>query len=272
MNSLEAWSDYRFAELEADVDAEGRKRTSNALTMLFDRSTIRRERSLSKAIEHSKERLIILQGDPGSGKSVAQRHVAQRMAVAAMKSRNQRAVIPVYVNLKELNRTPDTPIDRNMIQHFVLNSLNRVKDRDVEEFLDLEFSRGVENGTWFFLFDSFDELPEILSSTEADQHIRDYANAIADFLHGMNKCRGIIASRHFRGPKQFGWPRFVIRPLSERQREDLIRKSGLNPERESSLLGELASAREREHSAASDPGAAAVKPIAKHGVTGVRYG
>src|SRR6266446_2348045 len=252
LNGLEAWSDYRFAELEADVDAEGRKRGS-ILSSLLDRSTIRREHSLSTAIENSKERLIILEGDPGSGKSVAQRHVAQRMALAAMKSRSQKAVIPIYVNLKELNRASDTPIDRNLIESFVLEFLNRVRDRDIEEFLEHEFSQGLKEGTWFFLFDSFDELPEVLSSTETDQHTKNYANAIADFLRGMNKCRGIIASRRFRGPKQFGWPRFVIRPLSEARREELIHKAGLRPEQESRLIGEVETAGEEIKMMARNP-------------------
>lgn len=254
LNSLEAWSDYRFAELEAEVEAEGRRRRFGAFP--FSRNSdggLRRERSLSKALEASQERLIILEGDPGAGKSVALRHVAQSMARAAMKARSTSATVPIYINLKELERRKHEPIDSNLIRSFILKTLNRANDRDIEEFLEEEFDRGLEAGTWLFLFDSFDELPEVLSSTEADAKIRSFGDAISDFLHGMNKCRGIIASRQFRGPGQFGWPRFRILPLSEVRRLELIRKAGLKADTEREIIGHLGLAGNEIQSMASNP-------------------
>ena len=79
LNRREEWKDYRFAELEAEVEAEGRRRGFSLFP--FFQSTkrgLRREKSLSKALELSKERLILVEGDPGSGKSLALRHVAVR--------------------------------------------------------------------------------------------------------------------------------------------------------------------------------------------------
>ncbi|MEM7034673.1 MAG: hypothetical protein AAF629_34355, partial [Chloroflexota bacterium] len=105
LNNLEAWSDYRFAELEAEVEAEGQRRTFGQIPFLDkSRGGLRREKSLSKALEKSAERLILLEGDPGSGKSVALRYVTQLMAKRAMKARNINSVIPIYINLKELDR------------------------------------------------------------------------------------------------------------------------------------------------------------------------
>ncbi len=93
LNSLEAWSDYRFAELEAEVDAEGRQRIYSFLPFLRQsRSGLSREKSLSKALETSQERLILVEGEPGSGKSVALRHMAQSMAQRAMKARNSKSI------------------------------------------------------------------------------------------------------------------------------------------------------------------------------------
>ena len=52
LNDLEEWRDHRFAELEAEVEAEGRRRTFNFLPFLQGtRTGLRRERSLSKALE-----------------------------------------------------------------------------------------------------------------------------------------------------------------------------------------------------------------------------
>jgi predicted NACHT family NTPase len=82
LNSREEWKDYRFTELEAEVEAEGKR--LRLLPLPFIRSTrrgLRREQSLSKALELSGERLILLAGDPGSGKSIALRHVAEKLAL-----------------------------------------------------------------------------------------------------------------------------------------------------------------------------------------------
>lgn len=343
LDSLEEWRDDRFAELEAEVEAEGRRRAAFLPFFNFSRSGLRREKSLSKALETSRERLILLEGEPGSGKSVALRYVTFMIAQRAMKARNAKSIIPIYINLKELVREeianniskeqtkteilvelrrsiieqfnqeelqtlcfdlgidyeilsgdeksakvreliaycdrhhrtfelvqacrqlrphaswPTShdkkleKIDRNLIEAFVLKSLNRANNRDIEEFLEEEFRRGLEDGTWFFLFDSFDELPEVLSSTEADIIIRNYVDAISDFLHGLNQCRGVVASRQFRGPGQVSWPRFRILPLSESRRMELIDRANLKVEVKRDLIGGLGIADQEVQAMASNP-------------------
>lgn len=243
LNALEAWNDNRFAELEAEVEAEGSRRLFDFLKVKESTVTgLRKEKSLSRALQRSSERLILVEGDPGSGKSVALRHLAQHMAHAAFRSRNLKSVIPLYINLKHLRRPASQPISQQLIQDFVFKSLNRINDRDVEEFLSEEFKTGMEEGTWLFLFDSFDEIPEILSSTEADQVIRDYAEAISAFLHGMNRCRGIVASREYKGPRFLGWPKFRILPLSLNRKMELIRRTGMKLEVQKSILNGISEA------------------------------
>jgi len=250
----EEWKDYRFAELEAEVDAEGRHTVFGILPFFKrTRSGRRREKTLSKALRKSQERLILVEGEPGSGKSIALRHVAQVMAASAKRSKSTKSIIPLYINLKELERPEGTAVDRKLIEDFILKSLKRFNDRDVDQFLDDKFQGGIKDGTWFFLFDSFDELPEVLSSTEVDAVIKSYGDAIDAFLHGMNQCRGIIASRLFRGPNYFGWPRFQILPLSESRRLQLIRKADLTSERANEFIGQLGNARLEIHSMASNP-------------------
>jgi len=251
----EDWKDFRFADLEAEVEAESYRRILGVLPLFLqaESSSLRTERSLSKAIASSQDRLILVEGDPGSGKSVALRHVALAIAKHAEGTRNIKSIIPIYVNLKELERPENAAIDRNLIESFVLKSLKRTNDRFVEQFLDDEFDKGMENSTWFFLFDSFDELPEVLSSTAADMVVRQYGDAIDDFLHGINRCRGVIASRQFRGPDRFGWPRFRVLPLSEKRRLDLIQKMGLKRETENEFIGQLDIANEEIRSMASNP-------------------
>lgn len=254
INSNEEWRDYRFTELEAEVEAEGARRTFSLIPFRRrTRSGLRRERSLTRAIEMSRERLVQLEGEPGSGKSVALRFVARTLAERAARSRGARSVIPLYLNLKELTREPGAPVDSALIRSFVLTSLNKANDRDVEQFLEEEFTRGLEEGWWLFLFDSFDEIPEVLSSTEADEVIRDYAAAISDFLGGMNRCRGVVASRHFRGPGRSRWPRFRILPLSAPRRLKLIKRALLPPEVEGRLTGHLEMAGHELRDMSSNP-------------------
>ncbi len=250
----EEWKDHRFTELEAEVEAEGQRRGFSFIPFLHRTSSgLRHEKSLSKALASSQERLILVEGEPGSGKSIALRHVTQTMANRAKKARNTKSIIPLYINLKELERPEGEAVDRILIETFVLGFLKRIKDRDIDKFLDEEFNVGLENGTWFFLFDSFDEIPEVLSSTEADATIRNYGNAIEDFLGGMNRCRGIVASRLFRGPKYFTWPRFTILSLTESRRLQLIRKANLKRATESELIGHLDTASDEIRAMATNP-------------------
>jgi len=254
MNSLESWNDNRFAELEAHVEAEGSQKLFDFFSLgVFTRSGIRLVKSLSGAIEKSDERLILLEGDPGSGKSVALRHVTQLMAAKARKSRNLNTRIPIYVNLKYLRRSENELIDRNLIEKFIFRMLNRVNDRDVDEYLHDEFERGIEDGTWFFLFDSFDEIPEILSSTGTDDAIRTYAEAIRDFLHGMNNCKGIVASREYKGPRFLGWPKFHILSLDSSRRIDLVKRTGLPLNIQRSIINGLAIASDEFRAMTSNP-------------------
>ncbi len=240
LNQREDWSDFRFAELEAEVEMEGKRRAISFFPFIKKTSSgLRREKSLSKALKQSQERIILVEGDAGSGKSVALRHVALDIAKNAIKSKSPTSLIPIYLNLKELKREQNQPINRGLVENFILRSLKRINDRDVDKFIDDEFQQGLENGSWLFLFDSFDEIPEILGAEDADKIIREYADAIYDFLHGLNTCRGVVASRYFKGPGQVGWPRFRIVNLTRPKQIRLIELSELKTHHEKLLLGNL---------------------------------
>lgn len=240
LNQREDWNDFRFAELEAEVEMEGKRRSFNFLPFVTRISSgLRREKSLSKALKQSRERIILVEGDPGSGKSVALRRVALEIAKSSAESNNLASIIPIYLNLKELRREANQLIDRRLIEDFILKTLKRINDRDVNKFVDDEFYSGLKNGTWLFLFDSFDEIPDILGAEDADKIIREYTFAIYDFLHGLNACRGIVASRHFKGPGQVGWTRFKIINLTKLRQIKLVKLSELKPHHEKILLGNL---------------------------------
>jgi len=175
------------------------------------------------------------------------------MAHRATKSKRLDPIIPIYVNLKELNLNVGRNPNSDLIRSFVLKVLNRSNNRDIDEFLEQNFDDGLKTGTWLFFFDSFDEIPDVLSSVEADLAIRTYAQAIADFLGGLNSCRGIIASRQFRGPGQLGWPRFRILGLSRSRRFLLIRRAALETKPEADLLSGIEIASEEIRAMATNP-------------------
>jgi hypothetical protein len=233
------WSDERFTELEAQVIIERTTRSRFAmLNLRRPGRALRYQRSLSKALRSSKDELILLQGDPGCGKSVALRHVALAMAESAAGSRKIDAVIPLYINLKGL-RTQRQPVDANLIQQYVDATLRDDINADVERFLDAEFERGLTDGTWFFLFDSFDEMPAVLGSSRLDDTVRQHSEAIATFLGGMRPCRGVVASREFHSPKGLPWPRWQIRPLTGKRQRTLIGRYLIDADKEGLLLAGL---------------------------------
>jgi hypothetical protein len=250
-NSAENWRDAEFAELEAEVEAEGALRSWTPWKL---RHGIRRERSLSVALQRSAERLVLVEGDPGAGKSVALRHIALEVATRAARSQRLHSVLPVYVNLKSLRRDGATPIDRALIRSCVVKCMNRINDRFVDEFLNANFDEGIVRGTWLFLFDSFDEIPDVLSSTESDDTVALYSAAISDFLGGMNACRGVMASRFYRGPAAQGWRKFRVMELTPKRQRTLVSKALIvKPRLADQLMTDVASAPDDVQAMARNP-------------------
>lgn len=249
LGEKEEWRDTRYAELEAELEITGRPRRR------FLRRTglrsLQRVPSLSDALEKCEDRIVLLEGEPGAGKSVAMRHLAQRMAKKALGRSSETSVIPLYVNLKTF-RPAGKPTSED-VRQFVVESVNAVRDRDVERFLDEELDRGMQEGTWLFLFDSFDEIPAILGATEANEVIVAYADAVHAFLHSMKKCRGIVASREFRGPGRSEWPTFRVVPLSSKRKKILVERAVLPTPVESLLLSELHNAEPGVQQMSSNP-------------------
>lgn len=244
----ESWNDQYFTDLEAEVETEGGYYAS-AWARLRRRKSfgLRKERSLIKAITSSAERAMQLVGEPGSGKSVALRHLAKQLAEQGRKSNDKRAIVPLYINLREMESCPksqntskDIKITADDIKSFVLENIRR-GDADTTAFVKENWDDYCNRGIWLFLFDSFDEIPDVLHAEAGSGVIRQYSDAIRQFLEGMGECKGILASREFKGPEALPWKKLRILPLSEEKQDELIDKSFLERSQMSLVRQHLAS-------------------------------
>ncbi len=220
INKSHSWRDYQFAELEAEVEAEGKYYGRWFVPWFLPREKEgrRKEKNLSRALQTTSERLILLQGMPGSGKSVTLRKVALTLAEISIDSKSLRSVIPIYVDLKGLQRLEKQPVNSKLIEIYL--------ETFFEDTSAAEFIKGVVNSegeNCIFLFDSFDEIPEILSARDGEKVIEEYSDAIKNFSEKVGRAnRVVVAARYFHSPNLNGWIRFKILELPlNRQREFL---------------------------------------------------
>ena len=237
----ENWNDQWFTDLEAEVEAEGRY-FRTLLDRLLNRrvSGYRKEQSLVRAITRSAERCLLLVGEPGSGKSVALRHVGRQLAEEGSRSRDPRAFVPLYINLRDLPDLRGEALSVDGIQRFVLDNIRR-GDADTAAYVREKWQEYKEQGVWMFLFDSFDEIPAVLHSASGSSMVRQYTDAIRKFMDGMGACKGILASREFKGPEAVPWQKLRILALDTPRQAELIANALLTPDQQRLVQRHLAS-------------------------------
>jgi hypothetical protein len=202
------WSDSDYTALEAEVEA--------------DRHGARRprvERDLVAAIRRDyKTRAFLLLGDPGSGKSVSLRRLCRQL-YGEVKSTG---IVPIYVNLREWVG-PVVPTDKD-ISDFIKDYLKQVAGRAGKRFLNEWYEPMLRHGRFFFLLDSFDEMPAVLDCDDLSPKLKEISSSFDRFFHDIHQCRGVLASRRFRQPRGLKARRLSVRPFRESQiREAMAR-------------------------------------------------
>jgi hypothetical protein len=215
------WDDYFFAPLEAEVQIVSGRILRRKIVDLV--TALKRDRT---------SQIILVLGDPGAGKSIAVRKLAKEL----MKEVDRTGRVPVYINLKEWvvehvwsEQQPPTVQE---LRRFILGTL-KSQNIFADNYLDQFFDRMVDRGRFFFLLDSFDEIPAVLDATEASWLIQCLSRLIAEFFLSQDAGRGIVASRFYRRPtfSRGSSATFEIRPFSDlRIREALLRSGKLRQE------------------------------------------
>lgn len=219
------WSPEFYTELEAEVEIQ------NAIGS----SQRKRVANLQRAIRSDRDtQAFLILGDPGSGKSVALRKLARDM----LKQVSATGRVPIYINLREWAHphaqaggvwTEQAPPTLRDLERFVIERLKNIGDVFTEEFVGQYFHKLWQHGRLFFLFDSFDEIPELLDSSEESWLIESLSTIFSRFIASSPQSRGILASRIFRRPTSayLAGKVLEIRPLAE---EGIINALSRHPE------------------------------------------
>ncbi|WBM34223.1 MULTISPECIES: NACHT domain-containing protein [Pseudomonas] len=202
------WNPEHYAELEAEVEVLSSHGVATRKKVLNLQEAIKVDRKLQS---------FLLLGVPGAGKSVALR----KLALDMMDEVNATKRIPIYINLREWvpKRVVDSgriSFDFRDLKSFVLASIT--KDDDfLESFANEYFTRLWHAGRLFFIFDSFDEISELLDTGQDEEVVDALSRVISRFIGDHPESKGILASRIFRRPTQSFLAQKVleIRPLSE---------------------------------------------------------
>ena len=75
-------------------------------------------------------------------------------------------------------------VNVDSIRDFILDNIRR-GDSDTSAFVRENWNDYRDKGVWFFLFDSFDEIPAVLHAEKGSAAAAAYSKAIRQFIEGM---------------------------------------------------------------------------------------
>lgn len=181
------WSGRQFTPIDAEVEVR------------VGRKVVRKVKDLLAYLRRPPcGHLIVMEGDPATGKSSALRYFALQDEETCRVGK-----CPVYIDLSELKParkwTPSQPPRAADVEAFVKDHL--AKHLHCAAFVEEHFDTLKSEGEFFFLLDSFDEIPALLDVDESHWLVEALSEAIHDFLVGDEKGCGLVASRPFRSPK-----------------------------------------------------------------------
>lgn len=222
------WSMEKYVPLDTEVEVQRKS------------STKKKVRTIDQVFRYSQSGLFLLLGEPGGGKSIALRRLAQSI----YKRNIKKNIFTVYINLREWKLDYDYSYNnqeklRDFFFSFVSTYIeHRLPPPDrsslVNYFGPDWFNVFYNRGYFYFILDSFDEIPLILNQEGTSTSTREIARLVYSFLNGTitkNKATGgVLASRYFKSPdkeRDFTADTVLeIQPLNEEKMFQIIGKRG----------------------------------------------
>ncbi|OBP14207.1 hypothetical protein A5320_16345 [Rheinheimera sp. SA_1] len=215
INENSNWSVEQYEPIRAQVELKKVARKNRKVADL-----------LSAIKQDINNKIFLILGDPGSGKSVALRKLAEDL----LDEFEQTGKLPIYINLREWKKqdgwSAENPPNTEDLEAFVINDVMKrlkVYQRDfLNEKVDKSdktmFSALLDAGRFYLILDSFDELPQVLDVDDASNLIDELSSVVYRFLSASHG-RGILSSRQYRQPsKKFSADaELIVRPFTERQ-------------------------------------------------------
>jgi len=181
---------------------------------------------MSRALQRERERVILIQGAPGSGKSVAVRHFARSVLEQAEKSRLKQRRLAICVSLRDFDCNPDE-VTAETLRAYIAEQVNPQKAVELTAYLETQFIADIASGDVVILLDSFDEIPGVLGTRNIDAAVLPYVRAISSLVGGgASQC--VVASREYKGPRVEGWTRLELVGLSFEEQVKLLSNYGLD--------------------------------------------
>jgi hypothetical protein len=214
-----SWTEEYFTPLDAQVESGSGRKLVNKVEDLIAAISPPKWWHIRK----KRPRIFLVLGDPGSGKSVALRKLATDL-LHDIKASDR---IPIYINLKEWKASAvwseDNPPTLDDFVQFVIQYMKDQSDVLSKKFLDVHFERLLSSGRFFFILDSFDEIPQVLDSDEHSWLIRELSNIIVKFFDSSLQMEGVVGSREFKKPRLPNGVHRVLKIVPFR--EDKIREA-----------------------------------------------
>lgn len=183
------WNENQFTPLEAEVEMDrGGKRKKKYDDLI---NCLKNNRN--------KNTVFLVLGSPGAGKSVSLRKLCLDLLDESKRTKK----IPVYVNLKEWDNNwnlENIPTKKDLINFIRKKTLSERADFLTESFLNQYFDKMLEDGRWYFVFDSFDEMPCLMGKKNCQGLIDKISELLYEFMTGPNQSGGVVASRLYKSP------------------------------------------------------------------------